>query len=193
LSETQELYHPIKKQVDSIKIQLFNHIVDPVSYSSFSSQKDPAIVRQYGDRSISKEIDVMLADIRSDYAGDSYLDINITGNSTKAFTFDKHKSKEFHKAVSKKSLGKPIIYTGTIQSLDKPNLTGKFKNSESNRTAVLRIIDSNDFLKIHPYLGEAGEIKFIGSPLIEFGSLEPMSGDIWFLCLYSEYIDYMKS
>ncbi|MBV5343716.1 hypothetical protein JZU68_08995 [bacterium] len=77
----------------------------------------------------------------------------------------------------------PAIYRGRIQSLDRKNLSGKFENIENRRTSLLRMITEADFLEVHPFLGDIGDISFIGCPLIEFGSLEPNSGDVYFLGL----------
>ena len=40
--------------------------------------------------------------------------------------------------------------------------------------------NDEDFLKAHPYLGVDDEMHFIGCPLLEFGALEPNSGDVFF-------------
>jgi len=193
LKDTSEPQNAFRRETEKRKLQIINEIVKPISFSDSSSITDPAIVRKYGDRSISKEIDEILTIIRSDYAGDSTLEISITGTATIVFDFNKDKSIAFHKAVAKKSFGKPVFYKGSLQSLDKKNLVGKFLNSENNRTSLLHITDESDFLKIHPYLGDIGDIEFIGCPLIEFGSLEPNSGDIFFIMLNSEYEKYKKS
>lgn len=192
LEESEDIYHPIKHQIDSKKVQVLKGIATPGSFSSFSSENDPEIVRKYGDRSVAKEIDEILTIIRSDYAGESNVEISITGTSTKIFDFNKNKSIKFHKAITKKSIGKPVLYKGQLQSLDRKNLMGKFVNGENNRTSLLHIMNETDFLKIHPYLGDIGEIEFIGCPLIEFGALEPNSGDIYFILLYSEYKPSIK-
>jgi len=187
IDESVDITPSLRSQLDSRKVQLENNLIDPIDFKKFSNIDDPAIIRQYGDRSISKEIDEVLTIVRSDYAGTSTLQISITGSSTKIFDFDKSKSVKFHKAVTKKSIGKAVIYRGTLQSLDKKNLTGKFLNSENNRASLLRITDKNDFLKVHPFLGDIGEIVFLGCPIIEFGALDLNSGDIYFAALYSDY------
>jgi len=187
LEESEDVHYQIKRQIDGKKTQVLNNISTPISFSDFSTKLDPAVVRKYGDRSIAKEIDEILTIIRSDYAGKSTVEIGITGSSTNIFDFNKNKSIKFHKAVAKKSIGKPVVYKGRLQSLDRKNLMGKFVNASNDRTSLLHITNESDFLKLPPYLGNIGEIEFIGCPLIEFGSLDKNSGDIYFMMLYSEY------
>ena len=74
-----------------------------------------------------------------------------------------------------------------MQALDRRNRSGKFINSENDRTCNLHLNNDEDFLKVHPYLGNDEEMHFIGCPLVEFGSLEPNSGDVFFLYLLDEY------
>jgi hypothetical protein len=186
-SATESERIPIEQQVFQRKLQVANLSLKPVTFSEFSREDDPNVIREYGDRSIAKEVDEILSIVRAQYAGDSSVEFQITGSSTKIFDFNREKSKRFHNVVARRSVGKAVIYKGTMQSLDKKNMTGKFVNSENIRTSLLRVTNDDDFLKVHPYLGDIGEIEFIGTPLIEFGSMEPNSGDIYFICLLSEH------
>ena len=187
-----EVRTPINEQVNGRKRQVSGNIIQPVGFNQLFSEEDPDVVRRYGDRSIAKEIDQILTILRADYAGDSMLGLTITGSSSQTFNFNRVKSERFHEAVSGKKIGMPAIYQGKIQSLDRKNLTGKFENIENKRTSLLHITTEADFLKVHPYLGDIGDISFVGCPLIEFGSLEPNSGDVYFLCLANELSNSLR-
>ena len=186
LEEAVEVKIPISEQVNGRKQQISNNIIQPVSFSELFNEKDPDVIRKYGDRSIAKEIDQLLTILRAEYAGDSVLGLTITGSSSQTFDFNRANSEKFHAVVAGRKVGMPAVYQGKIQSLDRKNLTGKFENIENKRTSLLHMTTETDFLKVHPFLGDIGDISFIGCPLIEFGSLEPNSGDVYFLSLASE-------
>lgn len=186
MKEAVEANISINEQVNSRKMQIANDIVHPVSFNELFSEDNPEVIRKYGDRSIVKEVDQLLTILRGEYSGDSTLGLTITGSSSQTFNFNRTSSEKFHAVVAGKKVGMPAIYRGKIQSLDRKNLTGKFENSENRRTSFLHMITEADFLQVHPFLGDIGDISFIGCPLIEFGSLEPNSGDVYFICLENE-------
>ena len=171
----------IQSQVENRKNQLVNNIVKPIEFRIFLEQPSAEVIREYGDRSIAKEIDQVLSIIRAEYAGNSQFELILTGSATQTFFFDKQRSRQFHEIVSKRKLGPPVIYRGVIEELDRKNRKGKFLNSVNGRRSILHLSTQNDFLLVHPYLANDQEFQFIGSPLIEFGALEPNSGDIYFL------------
>lgn len=171
----------IKDQVLLRKNQILQEIKKPISFSLLFDHPSPEIVRQYGDRSIAKEIDQVLTTIRSDYSGDSTFELSLTGDGTKKYDFNKQKSISFHDAVSKRSVGIPVQYAGQIDEPSMKKRRCKFTNNENGKTSILHLNSDEDFLLIHPYAVPDKEIKFIGCPLIEFGALEPNCGDIFFI------------
>jgi hypothetical protein len=173
----------IKDKIVSLKRRLANKQVEPVTFREFSNDPGKEVVRAYGDRSIAKEIDQVLSTLRHDNAGESRLNLAFTGTSKKEFEFNRFLSQKFHEAVAKKSLSKPIVYKGKLKALDKNNLKGKFENTETGGQSNLHFIDNDDFITAHPYLASEEEMIFVGSALIEFGSIEPNSGDVYFLRL----------
>lgn len=187
LEQSEEHKASLYSQVESRKEQVANDTIRPRQFQDLVSNPSDEIKRKYGDRSIAKEIDQVLSIIRAEYSGDSILGLSITGSSTKTFNFDKVKSDRFHKIVAGRQIGPPVIYSGKIQALDKRNKSGKFVNAENKRTSILHFNNDDDFLKAHPYLGMDDEMHFIGCPLVEFGALEPNSGDVYFLYLLKEF------
>jgi len=173
----------LKDQIENRKIQISNKILTPIEFRELRDKPNKEIIRQYGDRSIAKEIDQVLSTIRSEYAGDSTFELAMTGTSSHSFTFNKYKSIKFHEVVARRSLGVPVLYSGKLHELDMKNYRGKFYNKATGRTSILHLSNESDSMKVHPYLSPKKNIKFIGCPLIEFGSIEPHSGDVFFIDL----------
>lgn len=186
IEQSEEHRESLSSQVEGRKEQVAKHLITPKQFEAIVTQ-GKEIKRKYGDRSIAKEIDQVLSIIRADYSGDSILGLSITGTSTQTFNFNKIKSERFHKVVAGRQVGPPVIYSGKMQALDKRNRNGKFVNLENDRTSVLHLNNDEDFLKVHPFLGNDEVMNFIGCPLVEFGALEPNSGDVFFLYLLNEF------
>lgn len=74
-----------------------------------------------------------------------------------------------------------LIYSGKLKGLDKTTLKGKYENSDNGRISIIYFANQDDLLLAHPFLGTESEMRFIGSPIVEFGSIEPNSGDVYFL------------
>jgi len=166
LEQSDEHKTSLYSQVESRKEQVANNIIRPKQFQDVVLNPSDEVKRKYGDRSIAKEIDQVLSIIRAEYSGDSILGLIISGSSTQAFNFNKVKSDRFHKVVAGRQIGPPVIYSGKVQALDKRNKSGKFVNVENRRTSVLHFNDDEDFLKVHPYLGNDDEMHFIGCPLV---------------------------
>lgn len=171
----------IKGQAQGFKVSLMNNLTKPIKFKDIFSKSNNEVTREYGYRSIAKEIDQVISPLRQDYSGDSNLVLMLTGLSAQKFEFDRSSSNRFHKVVARRTLSKPIIYNGKLKVLDKINLKGKFKNSDTGRIAIIHFENMDDLLKVHPFLGVDSEMSFIGSPIIEFGAIEPKSGDVYFL------------
>jgi hypothetical protein len=183
IKATREKYDAITDQIEKRKLQISQKVIEPIKFKDIQRKTNDQVIRDYGDRSIAKEIDQVLSTIRSDYAGASTVALGMYGATSHIFDFDKSKSKKFHGAVSRRSLSLPVIYFGKLEALDTKNFVGKFVNSETGRTSILHLHTEKDIMKVYPYLPPDKMIRFIGCPLIEFGSLEPYSGDIYFVDL----------
>lgn len=172
----------LRMQLESQREQLDNEDVVPVDYQSTIENPDRRIVHAFGDRSIVKEVDQILALIRAAESGESTFELSAVGTNLQRYTFDKTASERFHAVVSERQLGDPVIYTGKISQLDRDNLKGKFKNAINDRQMILHMATDEDFMEIHPYLAQ-DRIVFIGAPLLEYGAFDPIRGDIYYLRL----------
>lgn len=165
------------------KVQIEKGRVDPDIFESVMEHPDANVIRKYGDRAIVREIDQILAIIRSKNAGDSFFEIIFSGENSKKFDFDKERAKRFHRVVSKRSLGDPIIYTAEVVSLDRPNLNGKIKNVYTKTTCNIKFINKESLNSAIPFFEQEQRMRFIGCPYIEYGAFDPMAGDIYFIKL----------
>jgi len=173
----------LREQVENRKNQITNNIIEPHNFKQLIEFPDKKVIRQYGDRSIVKEIDQILAILRSKSAGESTLGLTFKGERTKTFDFDREISYRFHQVVSERIIGEPVIYISKLRSLDNVNMNGKIINLENDKTATLHLQSAEDLEKVHPFLITNKEMVFIGCPLIEYGSFDPQAGDIHFIDL----------
>ena len=146
-----------------------------------------SVERAYGDRSIVKEADQLISIIRSKSIDNASIDISIrtSGQGLKKYSFDKNISQNFHKIVSNRSLGKPLIYSGKIVSLDHKNKKGKFLNQANEKQSTILFSNSDDFFKAHPFLGQSEYMTFIGCPFLEYGTYDLSAGDVYFIDLFN--------
>jgi len=178
-----EVASSIIKQVENRKDQIQKGLIEPSDYQQLIEHPDKKVVRKYADRSINREFDQILTIIRSPHAGVSILEINAVGNETRTYTFNKSKSEIFHQIVSRREIGMPVIYNTRVLRLDKDMLNGKVVNLENDLKLSIFFSSEEDFLKVHPYLGNNEEMVFIGAPLIEYGAFDPKAGDVYFIDL----------
>jgi hypothetical protein len=172
----------IKEQIERRKGALNAGSQELLTFDQAQITQEKGIIRDYGDRSIVKEYDEILSILRSSESGKSFFDLKVKGDKTLNFNFDKKISEKFHIIVTNKIVGNPVLYKGLIRSLDVQTLTGKFINSFTKKTHVLKTADKNDVIKIRPFLGE-DNIQFVGCPIIEYGSYDLNAGDIYFIDL----------
>jgi hypothetical protein len=175
-----------RDQARALKNRVLSRQVIPLTFKDFVENPGEEIIRQYGDRSIGKEIDQVLSNLRREDIGDSKINIALTGTSTQDFEFNKASSERFHSTVARRGVAKAIIYKGKLTALDMATKKGKFDNSETQKTSTLHLDNDADLLKVHPFLISTSEMVFVGAPLIEFGSIEPNSGDVYFICLLED-------
>jgi len=158
-----------------------------VDYKSIIEQPDEKIVRRYTDRSIVKELDQMLSLIRVASAGASKFDLEITGKRTENYLFDRLLAEKFHKNVSHRQLGKPVTYKGILRQLDRGTQINnkkmaKFINDYNGKSFILHIASQHDFDLLHPFL-VSGNFSFIGCPVLEYSTFDPIAGDVYFIDL----------
>ncbi len=173
----------IERSVETRKAQLDSGVVKAKSYQNLLNSPDNLAVRRYGDRAIVREIDQILSIIRSSHSGDSTLEFYFEGNKTAKFEFDKPKATAFHKVITQKKLGDPVLYNVTISKMDRYNNSAKIVNTHNNSIANLFFTKKSDFQEAVSFFESETSIQFIGCPYIEYGSYDPMSGDVYFVRL----------
>lgn len=183
MAQGEENASSLKDQYASRKNQIQHGIIEPQTYEQFVQHPDARVVRSYADRSINRELDQTLSMIRAKHAGESTLGITVGGNQTETYEFNKATSENFHRVISKRELGQPVIYRCNIRQLDNVLLNGKAINEVNERTVTLHFFSNEDFLKAHPYLANNQPMTFLGSPLIEYGAYDPNAGDVYFIDL----------
>lgn len=180
-------FRSIAEQVENNKIQIENRMIEVRPFEDFVSNPPREVTRKYGDRSIAKEIDQVASLVRVPGVENSTVELTIKGTGNeKTYLFDRHKSQKFHKIVSSRQLGNPMLFVGAVQSLDRKNKNGKIINVSNQKTSTLHFGDDESFLKAHPFLGTDSPMTFIGCPFIEYGAYDPQAGDIYFIKLANE-------
>lgn len=183
MQEGEDVTRSLTEQIDTRKMQITQQLIKPIEYEQLLNNPSKQVIRKYGDRSITKEIDQILAIIRSKNSGQSTFELTTHGSVSNNYLFDSNISKKFHQIVSKRSLGDPVIYKAKVLSLDFKNTNGKISNMANDRTANIHFNNEASFMKAKTFLGMDDEMTFIGCPLIEYGSFDPQAGDIHFIDL----------
>jgi len=181
LRQGEDVTSSMSQQVEDRINQINRGIVEPKDFLSFVNDPGEGVVRTYADRSINREIDQILSIIRSRHSGESFIEIEISGTGTAKYEFNKFKSERFHSVVSRRDVGNPVIYVARVRQLDRDRLNGKVINLINNKMMVMNFLHENDFVKVHPFLGNSKEMTFIGAPVIEYGAFDPNAGDIYFI------------
>ncbi|WP_204136967.1 hypothetical protein [Halomicronema sp. CCY15110] len=172
----------VKEQVELTKrIIETNGIQSIQEYSEFVANPGDKIIREFGDRSINKYVDRAINPVRNN-EGDNIIEITIKGDETNTFTFNSVIAERFGKIVSHKTLGKPFALTATLVSADNINLKAKIYNTTSKRQMNVFFTVLDDLVDFSPYIGKKSEqFQFIAAPVIESGSYDLSSGDVYFL------------
>lgn len=173
----------IEKSIDTRKAQLDSGVLKEIDYQQLLANPDKKQVRRYGDRAIVREVDQILSLIRASHSGDSTLELYFEGTKTAKYEFDKPAATAFHKVVSQKTLGDPVAFNVTISKMDRFNHSAKIINDENGSIANLFFTKSNDFQDAVAFFEDQSTMSFIGCPFIEYGSFDPMSGDVYFVRL----------
>jgi hypothetical protein len=180
-------------QVTDRRLQLEQGLYPGRTIDEFRASPGIDNLRRYGDRSIAKEIDQMLAPIRRNSDPEAHtgnvleLIFNFGGQQPTTFLFDQSKAIGFHRVVSKRELGEPLRYSGRLRLLDRGNAfqrpKAKLTLAGENRDVMLHIPSQAAYQTLAPYMQGDQEVHLIACPILEFNSFDPNSGDIFFVCL----------
>lgn len=166
--------------------QIRSSLIKPATYDQLTRSSDPKIVRTYGDRAMVREIDQILAIIRSSAAGDSSFELTLATEHPMKYSFTKSEAVTFHEVVSRRQIGQPVIYTATIRSLDRVSKSAKIFNLEAKRQSNLYFATEDALLKLVPPFEQDQAVTFYGAPWIEYGAFDPGAGDILFISLVED-------
>jgi len=163
--------------------QVKNGILIPKDLQQIIDNPGASVVRKYGDRAIAREIDQVLSIIRASHSGESTFELYLSGDKSHTFTFNRESAARFHSTVSNRELGEPVFYNATISSLDRHNKNGKIFNIVTKKVSNIHFFNEEFLEMAMPFFNEKKDMKFIGSPLIEYGAFDPNAGDIYFVGL----------
>jgi len=147
--------------------------------------------RRYADRSINKEINQVLTQLRVERYSGSTLDLTLAGTDAyPIYRFNSATAEKFNKVVSTRMLGDPVLISITIRAMDggtrNGKKTGKAALVGSNRDFILHFRSAEDFNRVAPYM-RAGDdrpaITIVASPVIEYGTFDTEAGDMFFIDL----------
>lgn len=151
----------------------------------------PGQERRYADRSINKEIDQALTQVRVDRYEGSTFELTLAGERAHpVYRFDKHVAEAFHKVVSTKQLTDPVRLQVRMRAMDggaaSGKKVGKATHVDSGRDFTLHFGSDVDFNSVAPFM-RAGDarptIEIVASPVLEYGTFDVAAGDMYFVTL----------
>lgn len=141
----------------------------------------------YSDRSIVKEVDQLVGQVRPSRIEGSVVFVQLEGSSLYLpMEFTSEIAGRFHKIVSQRELAAPVIVRAKIRDLDSGNRFSKPKakivNLDTAREVSLHLASLTDFYALHPH-HTADEVFLYASPVIEAGGFDLKGGDLQFLAV----------
>jgi hypothetical protein len=191
IDEAQPIVHNLLEQVAARSEALANGAQQPISRSELSSfHSSVASMRKYADRSINKEFDQVFGLLRSSRFQGSTLEMKLSAPKNSVdIAIDSAVAARFHSVVSARSIGDPVKLTVTVRAMDagRGNLrpTGKLTHLGTNTDFVLHFKSPDDFNLLAPYVkaGQRSAVEIIAAPILEYGTFDPVAGDMYFLSL----------
>lgn len=191
IAHAGEAYENLASQADLRLQTLDAGAINAPEFSEFISSGTNEINGQFGDRSILKGFDQILTPIRARAHSGSTLEISVvTEAANTSLMFDGATAKKFHRVVSTRRIGNPLVIEAKILSLSQGNnfddARGKLKNLATKREFILHIPTEDAFNKLVPFLkkGEQQQnVRLIACPVLEYESFDPYGGDMYFLRL----------
>lgn len=172
---------------------LRNGVYPGRTLAAYIAEPHAEALRMYGDRAIAKEIDQVLIPIRR--AGElgeiqnNTLDLqfDFDANAPTLFHFDRAAAKQFHATVSRRDLGEPLLYTGTLRSIDRgrnnQHPKAQLTLANNRRDVTLHIGSQAEYQQLAPFMQGNALVDIYACPVLECNSFDPNSGDVYFLSL----------
>jgi hypothetical protein len=168
------------------RAQVFKKLNEADDFSAYVKSNEQLLSRTFGERSINKEADQFLSLIRLDKYEGSTLELSMYGSSqSPVYEFDAEIAKSFHRVVSRRRLGEPLIVQVELRALDagRPGQTayGKVKNLQSKKDCNIFIPDPRIFGKLTNHLRKTKrkKLEIAACPVFEYDAWDPISGDLF--------------
>lgn len=165
--------------------QVFGVSKQAQTYDDFVNQEIGQLSQAFGERSINKEIDQILSLIRNEKNNGSVFEISLYGTKQgPKFTFEQERANRFHKVVSERRIGKPLVFEIELRSLDAGKAGapahGKAKNLASGKECSMHIPDPKVFGKLAQHLRRVKRkrLQIVACPVYEYDAWDPKAGDI---------------
>lgn len=143
-------------------------------------------IERYIERSICKEIDQLLSVLRT-AVGNSEIKIEFINDDgvRHTYIFNRDLSHKFHQHVSHRELGTPIQYMGLVFEMNSKTLRAKIEHfdqtEETKGQSLIHFVNKDSYLDFNQAVRTNEVVAFIGSPVLENNSFDPISGDIFYL------------
>lgn len=153
------------------------------TYSQLQKEPPEDYNLGYVDKSIARYIAQATSPVRSDTVDKASISFSVHSVEVKkTYAFDKPRSHTLQKIASERNFYDPVIYNGRIFAMDRSKQNGFFYNVDNYwRKQKLLFHDITDFIEARKYFREETDIKFVGRPCIEAGSLDIDSGDVLYI------------
>lgn len=155
------------------------------NFKAFVATNEGDLARAFGDRSIVKEIDQVLSLIRTERYADSTFELSLYGTRAHPiYKFDAERASRFHDVVSQRRLGKPLLMTVELRSLDAGRQGqishGKAKNIDTGKEFHFIVPDAVIFDRLARNLKrrKRDALAVVSCPIYEYDSFDPMGGDV---------------
>lgn len=175
--------------------QLNNGTYPGRTLDQYKADPGEMALRKFGDRSIAKEIDQVLTPIRRSSDDDDVngaknsleIEFDFGGRQRHKFLFKQKSAEKFHKIVSQRALGEPLLYSGVLRALDRgtrySHPKAKLTLTQSKRDIVVHIGTPTAYQVLAPHMQGEHEIQFYACPILEFNTFDPNAGDVYFVAL----------
>lgn len=165
--------------------QVFGVTRQAQTYDDFVNQEISQLSHAFGERSINKEIDQILSLIRNEKNNGSVFEISLYGaKQGPKFTFDQERARRFHRVVSERRIGEPLVFEIELRSLDAGKsgapAQGKAKNFSTGKECAMQIPDPKVFGKLAQHLRRVKRkrLQVVACPVYEYNAWDPKAGDI---------------
>jgi hypothetical protein len=193
---SKAIFNPYDISIESAEIKHENILAEAANrkliispsvrtYGDALAGRDVDVQRQYGDKSITNNINAALNPVKHGSDRNS-IRFRLVGTVSHEFIFDSITAKRFGKAIAGEALGPELLFESYVKKLDSKNLKGVIEHTVNKREAALRFLEIEDYNKVIPYstLDSTGNptrpMRFLGHAVISMGNLDLTAGDVIF-------------